>query len=281
MMIPRMNNTSDILPTPDAPTIQTNENTEATKKLNNKPKQNKKWSLIQHWERASRAKQVKWILEAVAVIIALSMLGVYVCDYYQRETQFSIEHRPKIIFSRPPEFVVYPGPQELPGMVACKILDNGVGFQTGTFHLWIKNIGNEDALGVFIFPNVKIVPEQKTGEPTFDDPPSITDTTCKNPGKPPKNLFPVYRGKEIEIPIRQVTETYSLEKKIASGTKFSLYAAFCINYTDGSGKPYGSCRTYRMTVNGQKGSLNPFSFFCDGNTFIGDFQPTFSDYCEN
>ncbi len=121
--------------------------------------------------------------------------------------------------------------------MACKILDHGVRLQTGTFHVWVKNIGNEDALGAFLVPNVKLVPEQKTGEPSFDEPPSVTGATCKKADKPPVNLFPIYRGGgEVELPIRQIAQTYVLspEKSMDQGFKFDLYTVLCINYSDGS-----------------------------------------------
>jgi hypothetical protein len=53
----------------------------------------------------------------------------------------------------------------LPGEISCKVTDKAIHFHAGTIRFWVKNtspIG--DASGVFLAgPNIKLVPEKKTG----------------------------------------------------------------------------------------------------------------------
>jgi hypothetical protein len=251
-------------------------------------KKNKKHGVWRNFKALSRTRQVELYFLGLGAIGGIGYLIAYICvsvsQSHQAAWNFKIEHRPKVVISRPPQFVVSPAPQEIPGMMACKVSDHEVRLQTGTFHLWVKNIGNEDASGAFLMPMVKLVPEQKTGEPSFDDPPRVTAASCKKHNKPPADFFPIYRGgREIELPVRQVGETYILSrvKSIDQGAKFELYVVPCIDYFDSSGTQYASCATFRMIVRGQEGSLNPFAFSCDATPLTGTFQPTFAGYCED
>src|SRR5579859_5707656 len=94
---------------PSGVNAQANAKTNRSKQSDNKPTKRKKWSLLRYWKNANRKKQIKWLAEGIVILTGIGVFGIYVWDHIQRERQFSAEHRPRIIFSRPPEF----GPDSL------------------------------------------------------------------------------------------------------------------------------------------------------------------------
>jgi len=279
--------------------IKTNEQTTKATNPNKKAKKQKKRSLWQHWKSASRAKQIKWVAEAVAVVTGVLILGIYIWGNLQTRSNFKVEHRPKVIVSRPPELL---------GKVNCEVTDKAIHLYTGAMHIWVRNIRKGDAVGAFVLgPQFKLVPEKKIGNPFFDDIPSITDQTCKEKVSPKMKAFPVYGGQEVRVDMVQSAGTFSLVKtssvtvtlggpqkepetpagqepdriSVAKDAIFQLYAPVCVYYFDEDGERYGGCRSYRFVVTGRIGNSNPYGFSCTESPLSGTFEETFFGYCEN
>lgn len=301
--------------TPSASNTEANRQADGSKKSPKSPKENKqskKWTLKEHWNRASRRQQLIWLLKGIGGFIAASGAIVtaiyYVASYIQSQKHFVEEHRPKIVFSRPPELIpisgFYPPP---PGRVMCKITDKAIHLSVASLRFWIGNSGG-DAKDVFI-PSItaKLVPEQATNNPEFDQPPIVTDDTCKKRGKPMIKEIPLGSRLQTPLDVRQVVEVFPLFKMksgsitidtqgsdpipppdlkpsdwthIAPDAVLQLYIVACVDYSDKDGAAYASCATYRFMANGRQNILNPYGFSCQETPLAGTFQPIFGGYCE-
>src|ERR1700730_13713806 len=218
------------------------------KKAENQNNKSNKWSLLQHWQRASKAKRVKWAFEGLGFVVGLCILGVYISDYVQNERHFVVENRPHVIVSRPPTMY---------GVFSCQVADNAIHQDCGPMSVWVKNIGKGDAINAFIVgPQFELVPDNKIGIPAFDNPPSITDESCGLKVESKTKQFPVYAGQEVsmgvnsEVGIRTLgNELKDLQKpSIPADAIFQLYATVCVYYFDRDGARYGTCRTYRLNI---------------------------------
>src|ERR1041384_2409333 len=134
--------TPDIL-SPGASAVQANKKPKDSKKLKKESsdRRRKKWSLFRHFREATHIKKLQWIGSTVVVLTGIGVLGVYILDYIQRQEQFSVEHRPKVIVSRPPTLL---------SAFRCQVTDRAIHFFTGPMQAWVKNIKNEDAINAFV-----------------------------------------------------------------------------------------------------------------------------------
>ena len=116
---------------------------------------------------------------------------------------------------------------------------------------------------------IQPVPEKKIGNPYYDDPPTVTDQTCRNKVNPKMKEFPLGPGEQSVINVQQARATFTLIKTkdasvsfgapavepepppgekpskpdpIFPDTAMQWYAPVCVYYFDKAGTQYGSCR---------------------------------------
>lgn len=268
-----------------------------------KSSQRKKKPFREVWRSYSRVQQAKFIISFLAALGVVGYLLAYVTVSIIQERRnqgvVQLEHRPKVIISRPPQLL---------GTISCEVTDKAIFLHTGAMRVWVKNIQKGDAVGAFIAgPELQLVPEKKIGDPFFDDPPAITDETCKANASPKARMFPAHGGEETGIDIAQSAGTVSLIKTksvsvtlggpqkepetpagekpsarvpIAKDAVFQLYAPVCVYYFDEDGARYGSCRSYRLVVSGRTGP-DTYGFSCTDSPVEGTFETTLFGYCEN
>jgi hypothetical protein len=250
------------------------------------------------WRAASPLTKMVIIIGAIgAAAAALSSVTNFVVSRIQISAA-KMEDRPRVIVSRPPELL---------GTVQCYVTDKAIHFSTGTMRIWVKNLGKGDAINVFLAgPGEQLVPQEKTGVSNIDDVPTITDQICGAKVSPTSKMFPVYSGQEISIDMSQSVGMQSLIKtgsasvafgspqpepeptpgkeasapvQIARDALFLFYDPICVYYSDRSGAPYGSCRTYRLNLGKPIDGL--YSFSCTQTPIQGFFEATIGNYCEN
>ncbi len=257
--------------TPSASEVKTGTKSGKSKNTTNKSRQQKKWSLWRHWKSASRPRQLKWLLEGVVVATGVAVLGSYIWQNLQTKWNFQAEHKPIVVHSRPPQLL-----QEF----KCDATNNA--FRTGNMNVFIKNIGNAIASRVpYSRAEMKIVPEKKSGESFFDDPPQITPTDCEGyvgGGKMETSLAP---GEEKMIQIRQNVGT--VPPNLKNGELIQLYIARCVYYFDDYRANHGTCDTYRLYVpskNTLDNLLGTPSIPCDGKEVTGRFVANVWGNCQ-
>jgi hypothetical protein len=59
-----------------------------------------KWTLVQHWERASWAKRLEWIGKFLGGVVALLVLGTYIWQNIQTSRNFKAEHHSHISITK-------------------------------------------------------------------------------------------------------------------------------------------------------------------------------------
>lgn len=249
------------------------------------------------WRSGNFLRKAEIIGVLVAALGGFGYFIAYIIVSARQSSVAEMEDRPRVIISRPPELL---------GAVQCYVTDKAIHYSTGAMRLWVKNIGRGDAVNAFVFADLKLVPDQKTGAPIIDNAPSITDQTCRTKLSPSSKMFPVYAGQDVYVDVRQSVAVQSLVKtnsvsvglgapqpepkaspdqglskpiKIAKNAPFQLYAALCVYYSDRNGVQYASCRTYRLDM----GSLmeGPYSFSCTQTPVRGSFEATLGNYCDN
>ena len=88
----------DLFPT--TPKTKAGNKTGKTSRTDKKSAKQKKWGLWRYWKSVSRAKQLKWIVEGIGIITAISLLGVYIWDHMQTKWNFEADQRAWIGVSR-------------------------------------------------------------------------------------------------------------------------------------------------------------------------------------
>src|SRR5208282_3667968 len=133
-----------------------------------------------HWRQATAVKRIQWVTGSIIFALLVIYYTGEIIHGCQSQWHYAEEHRPKVIFSHEPQFARHPLPDEIEGVMSCNVTDSGAEMHTGTIRIWLKNIGSEDASGVFISPVMAtLVPEKKVGDPFVDHPPpTITPETC-------------------------------------------------------------------------------------------------------
>ncbi len=141
----------------------------------------------------------------------------------------------------------------------------------------VKNILNDTAEQVFPFMfQVKVVPEHKTGNPIWDNPPA---GNCESIAQTNPMMFSLVPGEEKVLQIRQGVTSLPPVKK---GDTVQLYMMECVYYSDRHGARHAACDSYRLSVR----SDNPLdrifgspSFRCDGTPKNGKFVQTVTGSC--
>jgi hypothetical protein len=286
---------------PSTANINADNNPQKPEKRNRKSQPQKRKTLRQYFRNANAFKKFEMSLLALGSAIGIAYVGVTVWGNLQTKWHFETEHRPRVIVSRPPELV---------GTFECYVTDKAIHLHSGAMHVWVKNIRKGDAIGAFVEgPQFKLVPEQKIGNPFYDDLPSITEETCKQKVSPKMKAFPVHGGQEVSVNMVQSIGTLSLIKTnsvsitfggpqqepetpagekpservpLTKDTIFQLYGPVCVYYFDEDGTQYyGSCRNYRLSINGRGETSDPYAFSCSQTPISGTFEETFFGYCEN
>jgi hypothetical protein len=236
-----------------------------------KPKQDKKKSYRRSWRSASPLRKLEIIALGIGSMVGIVYLSVTIWGVLQNKWNFQAEHKPIVIHSRPPALLQ---------TFSCTA-DNG--FKTGNMQTFIKNIGNATAEDVFPYWfNTKVVPEKKTGNAFFDDPPEINSSSCEIAATTDQKIvFPVNAGTEMSANIQASAGTigYKLEK----GDKVQLWSSACVFYADDFGGRHGTCDTYRLAVPSNESQFRIFGspiLTCDGTEYTGIFVQTTGGRCQ-
>jgi hypothetical protein len=136
-----------------------NQRTHKTRNRNQSASQ-RRWSLGDHWSRASKGKKFKWIVEGFGVLLlTLTVISYYYGNYLTKHN-FSIEHRPRLEFFREPALI---------GQFVCNVDDTSIRFRTGEMYVWVKNTKTGDAPNAFVAgPQLQLIPDPKIGIPGLD-----------------------------------------------------------------------------------------------------------------
>lgn len=269
--------------TPASSNIQPNFKSKRTKERKNASDENsQKWGLLTHWKRATRRQQFGWIAKAIGGLIAAGVLAVSTAEYIQREKQFSLEHRPRIEFLRPPMLV---------GQLSCDVGDNElIRYGVTNEYFWVKNTKSGDAPSVFIARAHKFVPDPPSGKESLDLIPVVTKKDCEIVVKPELGTFALNGGQErmVDMPSagfqadasRPAKAPLSLKVVPAdrpeNQTTFQIYLSpVCVYYFDEQGQRHGTCTSYRLTRNGQ------YKFSCKESPITGQFGEIPRNFCEN
>jgi len=242
------------------------------------PNKGNKWSLLQYWKRANWGKRIKWLV-AVASLVGSSGL----LTFYQRSHQFSIEHRPRIVFARPPQLV---------GQISCDVSENeAISLEVGGMEISLRNGGNGDAPKAFVQQSWKFVPDPSSRYSSYDALPSVTDQTCTTDIAATVGTFPLNAREETTIGIGPHNSIQADARGPAKGivlghvkpadrpnnkTTFQIYAGpTCVYYFDEEGKRHGTCMTYRLSRKGQ------YRFACGESPISGELQQMSWGFCED
>jgi hypothetical protein len=241
-----------------------NKSTRASQKTDNKPKK----SLKQRWKSISLPNQLLVIFGGVAAVGGIAYIIAFICvsiwQTNQAKAIAKVQHRPRVIFYRPPV------------LFAPLTTDVKTGeIHTGKFQVRLKNVETGNAPGAFLqtYP-MAIVNDKKTGDHERDEPPDLT-TACRSiPDPKGAQMFPMNAGEERTVDaVQSTTRTFPPFKQ---GEIVGLYWPVCIYYWDDDGDGHGTCLTYRFALpDGQ------VSFVFGTSPLIGTFQETFMNYCQS
>ena len=146
--------------------------------------------------------------------------------------------------------------------------------------VWLKNIGNTDATGVFESMTAgfaKLVPLKKTGNPHIDDWPIINNSTCQNSIQDPRFMaFPIYAGQEWKFDNMRGA-TIASKPPLPKDIAVELIWPWCFGYWDEYDIRHATCTTYIFVPDDTGGS----QFFTCDKPRTGAFQPALSGHCEN
>ena len=256
-------------PAPDVPNQQA-EKPNKSHRTAGKADGQKKKSFRRNWKSSGPVARLTLIFVGIGAV-AGTVLGIW--QGYQTGHIAKVQHRPRVIFSRSPELV---------GQLNCDITDRQLEANTGAMRIWVKNIKNGDAISVFPVLNGAIfIPDKRTGIPFYDDPPQITEQTCRSHVSPKVQPFPLNAGEEKFINSGQSVGAVSLiptpgaKPVIPKDATLQWYFSTCVYYLDEDGEPHGTCQTYRFSRNSK------YSFSCSESPMTGVFEPIMFNYCEN
>jgi hypothetical protein len=257
--------------TTDSPSDQA-ENSNKPRRTSQKPGSDKKKSYRRSWRSTSPIRKVELIALALGAAAGICYVVVAIWGNLQTKWNFEAEHRPHVIFSKPPE---------LTGTLSCEIVNNVVSSHTGAMNFWLKNIGRGDADAFFSGPEFRFVPENHTAAAEVDSSSSVTEA-CKQSLDPHSmREVRINGGQEIKMPMVQSAGRQSVHIPITENTNFQLYAPICVYYLDSNQEHHATCRMYRLSVTGGE-NADSTTFECRKNSPIsGTFQETLFAYCEN
>jgi hypothetical protein len=273
--------------TPDgAANIRASTTTNASKKSEKQtaPSKSKRWTLRQHWQRASPAERTKWIFEGIGALIALLILANYVWQNLQIMWNFRAEHAPLIIHSRPPEFL-----QTYKCIPAERIQQNAGSIQFGQLQLGdidiiYKNIGNGTAydVGWFPFNNWAVIPVKRTGIAIYDEGIQVTPKDCTH--------YFMVRGAPLEPGVEGTVHIASsgptVPPQVKDGDLVRFEEEICTPYADRYGNRHETCDLYELStrdvpnLQSAEKILGTANLPCDGVERTAHFEPLIAGHCQ-
>ena len=229
---------------------------------NARPKKNQTNSAkrrpLKWWAKTFDTKTI--VAWAAIAAVPISILAIYFNDRQHRQ-----DHRPRVVFSRPIELLE---------PLTCD-MEKGEA-HTGKMRVWLQNLGNVDAKRVFVASGFKFISQRKSGNPTVDDPPSITDSNCEHEALPTRETFslPVMApGREFAFAIKQSAMAFSPAP--GKDAFVQLYFYECAHYSDERDTHHGTCDVYRLLLpDGET------TFQCN-KPISGNFQLHMTGHCAN
>jgi hypothetical protein len=260
----------------------------------NKNKGAKKKKFRELWRSTNPYRKVQLVIGALVAAGTIGSLVAYISVTFWQNYIRKQESRPHVIISRVPEIF---------STFQCDVTDTAINFHIGAMHVWVKNIGKEDAVNALIAgPGFRLVPQKKIGIPFFDTPSTITDEMCAGKISPQTKEFPIYAGQETYLNMVQSVGVQSLMKNthsvsvtlggpqlepqpptgeklsgralIDANTTFEMYAPICVYYFDRDGTRYGSCRLFIYRVAGRDG------FACRDTPVTGSLEEVLGNFCD-
>jgi hypothetical protein len=228
------------------------------------------------WGSSGPVAKLTLISGSVAAIAAvaslISYIGVSVRQDSQADAHFKVEHRPRIVFSHPPELL---------GRVSCGISEKEMHVRLGQQRVWLKNIRNGDAPSVFVWSRPHISPAKTTGDKILDERPNVTDDTCTQQEFPQTRVFVLNAGEEKSVDIQfglGITANGPIKMPIfgpavdisgkvdssvkgflgpngavlvKSDARVQLFIPLCVSYVDEDGARHATCNLFGLvTPNG-------------------------------
>lgn len=254
---------------PVASKKQTRKERSKTNQASHESTKHQKHTLWRNWKSLSRTRQLELVFLGIVAIGGIGYLGVTIWGTLQAKWHFQAEHRPLVVHNRQPEL--------LRGQtVSCNALDGH--FYVGASQVAIKNIGNTTAYKVFPYTShMQVVPEQKLGQPFYDDPPVVTDETCSQPTVIAKFAFPLAPGVENQSQSPSATGTIP---PLQNGAHFQLFLSECVYYSDDNGGAYGTCDLYRLFAPVPNDPIGTPVLTCDGRPIVGTFVGNIFGHCQ-
>jgi hypothetical protein len=244
----------------------------------------KKWSLIEHWKRASKAKQVKWVFEGIGLLIAFCILCVYIWGNLQTAWNFRAEHAPLVIHNRLPQFL-----QTYKCIPVAHAYQSTGKFAHGDFCFGnidktYKNIGDTTAYDVsgVLFERAIVVPVKRTGDPFYDERLKVNPNDCATTFR--LQGVPLERGIEETIHLRE--GTVGVPPQVKDGDLVTFDYETCTTYADKEGIRHGTCDLYSLYTHDVLNLpsvdkiLGTPELPCDGVERTGSFVPMVGGHCQ-
>jgi len=268
--------------------IQANTSAKASQKAHEQPTQRKgkKWTLRQHWQRASTAKRLKWAVEGIGVIVGLLILANYFWGNLQTMWNFRAEHAPLIVHSQPPKFL-----QSFKRIPLAHIrYDTGKSFPHGDFQFGnivktYKNIGNETAYDVsgMIFAEMIVIPTKDSAKSISDQEPKLAPKDCTTDWKLPG--APLEPGGESSVVL--LNGSASVPPEVQQGDSVFVEYKTCTTYADSAEGRHGTCDLYRLVTHDVQDLPRAYSVLgtpelpCDGVERTAEFVAVTGGHCQN
>ncbi len=189
---------------------------------------------------------------AVPMIVAL----VFLLRHISAEHARVVELHPAVVNDRAPE------------MSQPFVCNLNSGFHSGEIRTYLRNAGNERAIGVVPTFLLRVVPQRRVGIPVFDE---IPAGDCRDRPFGIPAIAPIETGQRggAHIPSPSVTLPPLLH-----GEGAQLYGVSCAYYTDDAAGEHASCDTYHFKL--ADGSS---VFMCDGMPKSGQFESSPTSNC--
>jgi hypothetical protein len=227
-------------------------------------------TICQRWKQTALHNKLLVIGSILAVIVA----GVYTANSVVQTILSEKHHREDY---RP--LVVFLGPVKLLGSISC---DAKVGkLNTGPLQISVKNVGNQRAVTAFaMLPEMKLVPNSKTGDQRVDSLPSVTDESCKAQFANHTIGRPIAPGETIVWNVAQTGGAFRNPIMLDNTALLQFYITSCLSYEAEGGITHTACDLLRFS---RQGVIGPdvFSFTCGETPLFGALQEAVTGHCAN
>jgi hypothetical protein len=264
----RKNNAPDasesLTPTPNIPNQQSKKPNKSAH-TSQKAKDDKKKSYCRSWRSASPIRKIEIFIGALLAAGALGYLGATIWGNLQTKWNFEAEHRPRVIFTRPPQFIE---------PFTCDVEKEMM--LAGKFRVWFRNIGNEPAHVLLMPTEFHLVPNKPFDIPILKRP-VITDKDCEVIATPyGYGEFIVNPGPEEFLDSEHHQQNFPGLASVGNDATFEFYCVIRLYYSEDSGSHHGTCVAYRFTeLPSGKDEIR-----C-GEQITGFFQGTLFNECMN